>query len=184
MDMFISFAFSCRLLLMVTSRRSLWRIIIDMFICFASYCRLSSMMTSSRSFQRIILDMFISFASYQQAVINYPVCFFLQAVIDGDFEEIALEDYRGRWLIFFFYPLDFTFVCPTEIIAFSDRFPEFEALNAAVVACSTDSCFSHLAWVNTPRKQGGDSCSSCSMLHRQPLFLVQHCTPWRPGGER
>jgi len=77
------------------------------------------------------------------------------AVIDGDFEEIALEDYRGRWLIFFFYPLDFTFVCPTEIIAFSDRFPEFEALNAAVVACSTDSCFSHLAWVNTPRKQGG-----------------------------
>jgi len=77
------------------------------------------------------------------------------AVVDGDFQEIALEDYRGKWLIFFFYPLDFTFVCPTEIIAFSDRFPEFEALNAAVIACSTDSHFSHLAWTNTPRNRGG-----------------------------
>jgi len=77
------------------------------------------------------------------------------AVVDGDFEEIALEDYRGKWVVFFFYPLDFTFVCPTEIIAFSDRFPEFEALNCAVVACSTDSHFSHLAWVNTPRNRGG-----------------------------
>jgi len=77
------------------------------------------------------------------------------AVIDGDFQDIALEDYRGKWVIFFFYPLDFTFVCPTEIIAFSDRLPEFAALNAAVIACSTDSHFSHLAWVNTPRNRGG-----------------------------
>jgi len=77
------------------------------------------------------------------------------AVVDGDFQEIALEDYRGKWLIFFFYPLDFTFVCPTEIIAFSDRYPEFEALNTAVVACSTDSHFSHLAWTNTPKNRGG-----------------------------
>jgi len=77
------------------------------------------------------------------------------AVVDGDFQEIALEDYRGKWLILFFYPLDFTFVCPTEIIAFSDRFPEFDALNAAVIACSTDSHFAHLAWTNTPRNRGG-----------------------------
>jgi len=77
------------------------------------------------------------------------------AVVNGDFEEIALEDYLGKWVIFFFYPLDFTFVCPTEIIAFSEKFPEFEALNCAVVACSTDSHFSHLAWVNTPRNRGG-----------------------------
>lgn len=77
------------------------------------------------------------------------------AVVDGDFEEISLADFRGKYLVFFFYPADFTFVCPTEIIAFSDRVEEFKAINCEVVACSTDSHFSHLAWINTPRKQGG-----------------------------
>jgi len=77
------------------------------------------------------------------------------AVVDGDFKEISLSDYKGKYLVFFFYPLDFTFVCPTEIIAFSDRADEFRAINCEVVACSTDSQFSHLAWVNTSRKQGG-----------------------------
>jgi len=77
------------------------------------------------------------------------------AVVDGDFKQIQLSDYRGKYLVFFFYPLDFTFVCPTEIIAFSDRSEEFRSINCEVVACSTDSHFSHLAWVNTPRKQGG-----------------------------
>ena len=68
------------------------------------------------------------------------------AVVDGDFKEISLSDYKGKYLVFFFYPLDFTFVCPTEIIAFSDRSDEFRAINCEVVACSTDSHFSHLAW--------------------------------------
>ena len=77
------------------------------------------------------------------------------AVVDGDFKEISLSDYKGKYLVFFFYPLDFTFVCPTEIIAFSDRADEFRAINCEVVACSTDSHFSHLAWVNTSRKMGG-----------------------------
>jgi alkyl hydroperoxide reductase subunit AhpC len=77
------------------------------------------------------------------------------AVVDGEFKDISLSDYKGKYLVFFFYPLDFTFVCPTEIIAFSDRVEEFRAINCEVVACSTDSHFSHLAWVNTPRKQGG-----------------------------
>jgi len=77
------------------------------------------------------------------------------AVVDGEFKEIKLSDYKGKYLVFFFYPLDFTFVCPTEIIAFSDRAEEFRAIDCEVVACSTDSHFSHLAWVNTPRKQGG-----------------------------
>lgn len=77
------------------------------------------------------------------------------AVVDGDFEEISLADFRGKYLVFFFYPADFTFVCPTEIIAFSDRVEEFKTINCEVVACSTDSHFSHLAWINTPRKQGG-----------------------------
>lgn len=77
------------------------------------------------------------------------------AVVNGEFKDISLADYRGKYVVFFFYPLDFTFVCPTEIIAFSDRAEEFRSINCEVVACSVDSHFSHLAWVNTPRKQGG-----------------------------
>ncbi|XP_044522754.1 peroxiredoxin-4 isoform X2 [Gracilinanus agilis] len=77
------------------------------------------------------------------------------AVINGEFKELKLTDYRGKYLVFFFYPLDFTFVCPTEIIAFGDRIEEFRAINTEVVACSVDSQFTHLAWINTPRKQGG-----------------------------
>ncbi|VCW98832.1 unnamed protein product [Gulo gulo] len=77
------------------------------------------------------------------------------AVINGEFKELKLTDYRGKYLVFFFYPLDFTFVCPTEIIAFGDRIEEFRSINAEVVACSVDSQFTHLAWINTPRRQGG-----------------------------
>lgn len=77
------------------------------------------------------------------------------AVIDGQFKDISLDTYAGKYLVLFFYPLDFTFVCPTEIIAFSDRASEFEAIDTALVGASVDSHFSHLAWINTPRKQGG-----------------------------
>jgi len=77
------------------------------------------------------------------------------AVINNDFKEIQLSDYKGKYLVLFFYPLDFTFVCPTEIIAFSDRIDEFKALKTEVVGVSVDSHFSHLAWCNTDRKQGG-----------------------------
>ncbi|KAI9561525.1 hypothetical protein GHT06_012484 [Daphnia sinensis] len=77
------------------------------------------------------------------------------AVVDATFKEIGLADYKGKYLVLFFYPLDFTFVCPTEIIAFSDRIHDFKALNAEVVGVSTDSHFSHLAWINTSRKDGG-----------------------------
>jgi len=77
------------------------------------------------------------------------------AVVDGQFKDIQLSDYKGKWLVLFFYPLDFTFVCPTEIIAFSDRVAEFSKLNCAVVAASVDSQFSHLAWTKQSRKDGG-----------------------------
>ncbi|XP_033340749.1 thioredoxin peroxidase 3 [Megalopta genalis] len=77
------------------------------------------------------------------------------AVVDGVFKDIKLSDYKGKYVVFFFYPLDFTFVCPTELIAFSERISEFKALNTQVIGVSTDSHFSHLAWINTPRKQGG-----------------------------
>ncbi|RMF37022.1 MAG: peroxiredoxin [Planctomycetota bacterium] len=74
---------------------------------------------------------------------------------DGSFKEISLTDYRGKYVILFFYPLDFTFVCPTEIIAFSDRADEFAELGVQLLGCSIDSHFSHLAWRNTPRSEGG-----------------------------
>lgn len=77
------------------------------------------------------------------------------AVVKGHFKKIKLQDYKGRYLVLFFYPLDFTFVCPTEIIAFSDRIEQFYAVNCDVVACSVDSEFSHLAWTKTPRDKGG-----------------------------
>ena len=79
-----------------------------------------------------------------------------QAVMpNGTFQEVKLSDYRGKYVLLFFYPLDFTFVCPTEIIAFSDAVAEFSKLNVQVLGCSIDSHFSHLAWRNTPRSQGG-----------------------------
>jgi len=78
-----------------------------------------------------------------------------QAVVNGQFKEIQLSDFAGKYLVLFFYPLDFTFVCPTEIIAFSEAMEQFKSLNTEVVGVSTDSHFSHLAWINTPRKQGG-----------------------------
>ncbi|HZP82035.1 MAG TPA: peroxiredoxin [Chthonomonadaceae bacterium] len=69
--------------------------------------------------------------------------------------KVSLSDYSGKWLVLFFYPLDFTFVCPTEITALSDRYEEFEELGADVLGVSTDSVYAHLAWMNTPRDQSG-----------------------------
>ncbi|KAI0157155.1 thioredoxin-like protein [Hypoxylon sp. FL1284] len=73
----------------------------------------------------------------------------------GEFKDISLKDYEGKWVVLLFYPLDFTFVCPTEIIQYNDALPRFEAINTAVLGVSTDSHFSHLAWTEKPRKQGG-----------------------------
>ena len=81
--------------------------------------------------------------------------FTLDAVDDGDFKQLALEDFRGRWLVLLFYPLDFTFVCPTELCAFSDRIEEFHALGAHVAGVSVDSQYTHLAWTQKPRSEGG-----------------------------
>lgn len=74
---------------------------------------------------------------------------------NGDIQDLSLSDYKGQWVVFFFYPLDFTFVCPTEIIAFSDRAGEFSAINTQVIGASVDSQFTHKAWTNVPRNQGG-----------------------------
>jgi alkyl hydroperoxide reductase subunit AhpC len=81
------------------------------------------------------------------------------AVINGnitpDDKPFKLSSTRGKYVVLFFYPLDFTFVCPTEIIAFSDRVADFEKRNCQVIGVSVDSAFTHLAWINTPRAEGG-----------------------------
>ncbi|MFN4082951.1 MAG: peroxiredoxin [Bacteroidia bacterium] len=84
--------------------------------------------------------------------------FSADAVVNGgEFEEgFSLSQYEGKkHVVFFFYPLDFTFVCPTEILAFQEKLEEFEKRNVAVVGCSIDSKFSHWAWLNTPKDRGG-----------------------------
>lgn len=73
--------------------------------------------------------------------------FKLEGVKGTDFVTVSLDDYKGKWLVFFFYPLDFTFVCPTEISAFSNSYTEFQKRGVDVVGCSVDSKHSHLAWI-------------------------------------
>ena len=79
-----------------------------------------------------------------------------QAVVDQKIiEKFSLTQFEGKYVLFFFYPLDFTFVCPTELHAFQEYLTEFEKRNTQVVGCSVDSPFSHLAWINTPKAKGG-----------------------------
>lgn len=83
---------------------------------------------------------------------------FKMNAVKGDgsgFTEVKLGDYKGKWLVMFFYPLDFTFVCPTEITGFSKRAEEFRDLKAELLAVSCDSQYSHEAWINQDVKQGG-----------------------------
>jgi peroxiredoxin (alkyl hydroperoxide reductase subunit C) len=70
-------------------------------------------------------------------------------------EAVTLEDYKGRWLVLFFYPYDFSFVCPTEILALSERYEDFQALNADILGVSTDSVYSHRIWLKTPEEEDG-----------------------------
>ncbi|KAF2880029.1 hypothetical protein ILUMI_26150 [Ignelater luminosus] len=77
------------------------------------------------------------------------------AVIGENFKEISLSDYKGKYLVLVFYPLDFTFVCPTELIAYDKRYEDFQKLNTEVIGISVDSHYTHLAWTNTNRTEGG-----------------------------
>jgi peroxiredoxin (alkyl hydroperoxide reductase subunit C) len=82
--------------------------------------------------------------------------FAAQAVMpDNSFAELKLSSYRGKYVLLFFYPLDFTFVCPSEIIAFDTALAKFAQKNVQVIGVSVDSHYTHLAWKNTPRKEGG-----------------------------
>jgi peroxiredoxin (alkyl hydroperoxide reductase subunit C) len=78
-----------------------------------------------------------------------------KAIAKGNTVDFSLADHLGKYVLLFFYPLDFTFVCPTELHAFQEKLAEFEKRNALVVACSIDSCFSHAAWLRTPKAMGG-----------------------------
>jgi peroxiredoxin (alkyl hydroperoxide reductase subunit C) len=77
------------------------------------------------------------------------------AMPGGEIGTINLADYRGQYVVLFFYPLDFTFVCPTEIYAFSDKIEAFRERNTVVLGASVDSVHAHLAWLNMPREEGG-----------------------------
>ncbi|XP_045149017.1 peroxiredoxin-1-like [Echinops telfairi] len=95
--------------------------------------------------------------SFGTAKIGHPASNFKVTAVmpDGQFKDISLTDYKGKCIVFSFYSLDFTFVCPTEIIALSDRAEEFKKLNCQVIGASVDSHFCHLAWTNTSKKEGG-----------------------------
>ncbi len=79
-----------------------------------------------------------------------------KAVVDGQIQEgFTLKQFIGKKIVLFFYPLDFTFVCPTELIAFEKARSEFEERGCQVIGCSIDSCYTHLAWLSTPVEKGG-----------------------------
>ncbi|XP_073134724.1 2-Cys peroxiredoxin BAS1, chloroplastic-like isoform X2 [Henckelia pumila] len=118
-------------------------------LCKPSVSHASSSSTSKRC-------SFIVRASERPLVGNTAPDFEAEAVFDQEFVKVKLSEYIGKkYVILFFYPLDFTFVCPTEITAFSDRYEEFQKLNTEVLGVSIDSVFSHLAWIQTERKSGG-----------------------------
>ncbi len=98
----------------------------------------------------------MSESNYPTTLVSQPAPEFKgNAVVNGEIKEISLSDFKGKWKVLFFYPLDFTFVCPTEITAFSDKIQLFKDLNCEIIACSVDSAFSHLAWTKQPRNAGG-----------------------------
>ncbi len=121
----------------------------------------------SLTFLLITFALFPAFLSEDKEIITYKFhshsClprqkapfFQATAVFDGKFTKVSLTDYVQKYLVILFYPFDFTYVCPTELISFSDSLNKFKAINADVIAISTDSHFTHLAWTKTPRNQGG-----------------------------
>ncbi|WP_213358226.1 peroxiredoxin [Chlamydiifrater phoenicopteri] len=86
---------------------------------------------------------------------NEAPSFIAKAVVDGEVKTISLESYRGKNVVLFFYPKDFTFVCPTELHAFQDALPAFEERNSVVLGCSVDDEETHKRWLATPKKEGG-----------------------------
>ena len=100
-----------------------------------------------------------------KAFVGKPAPQFSGTVWHGkDFKNINLSDYMGKYVVLFFYPLDFTFVCPTEIVSFSDEIEKFKSINTEVIGCSIDSQYSHREWALKPRKDGGLAPLEISLL--------------------
>ncbi|KAL7693836.1 putative Thioredoxin domain, alkyl hydroperoxide reductase subunit C, Thioredoxin-like superfamily [Plasmopara halstedii] len=100
-------------------------------------------------------DSYVQYPSVAARVQHRAPQFTAPAVVNGDITDLSLDTYRGQYVVLFFYPKDFTYVCPTEIIAFNDRAKDFQALNTQLIAVSCDSPESHLAWTRLPRNKGG-----------------------------
>lgn len=93
-----------------------------------------------------------------QRLVGHPAPDFTMETVSGDgqtFGKVSLADYKGKWLVLFFYPLDFTFVCPTEITALSDAAPQFNEIDTEILGVSVDSIHSHRAWIKTPVADNG-----------------------------
>lgn len=92
-----------------------------------------------------------------RTLVGMPAPEFTEKAVKGNqvIESFSLKSFKGKYVILFFYPLDFTFVCPTELHAFQEKLAEFQSRNTELIGCSIDSHFSHLAWLNTPKSQGG-----------------------------
>jgi peroxiredoxin (alkyl hydroperoxide reductase subunit C) len=104
------------------------------------------------------------------------------ALVNGEFKQVSLSDYKGKKVVLFFYPLDFTFVCPTEILAFSDAIKEFEARDTQVLGVSVDSHFSHWAWANTEIKNGGIKGVSFPLVSDLSKSIAADYNVLLPGG--
>jgi len=90
---------------------------------------------------------------------------------DEQFIDVSLDDYKGKYLILFFYPMDFTFVCPTEIRAFSEKVADFKKVNCEIIACSTDSVYSYKAWAKTPRNKQGLGPVNIPLMSDQTMVI-------------
>ncbi len=123
-----------------------------MFRRFASFTAGSGVRAFSSTQSRFCY----AYEAFATATVQKPApTWSAKTVVNGEIKTVSLKDFQGKYVVMVFYPLDFTFVCPTEVTAFSDRHAEFEKLNAQVVAVSVDSAFSHLAWTKQSRKEGG-----------------------------
>ena len=102
------------------------------------------------------LTFHIETSSDRYSLVRQPApSFSTNAIIDQSITTYSSELLKGKYWLIFFYPLDFTFVCPTELISFSDRIKEFTDIQCEVIGCSVDSEYAHLAWIKTPRNEGG-----------------------------
>ena len=104
------------------------------------------------------------------------------ALVNGEFKDVTLSQYKGQKVVLFFYPLDFTFVCPTEILAFSDAIKEFEARKTQVLGVSVDSHISHWAWANTDVAQGGIKGVSFPLISDLSKSIAADYNVLLPGG--